>query len=264
MALLDHGLSESGAKVYLALLDQPHMSAATLSKVTGVPRSHLYKVLEDLHAEGLTDIIVDGTMRTYRARPFADFLELRSRQMRERLAELEAQTATLGPVMVPPPLERTVSETSDVRVLIGRRVVAREIDDLLESATQEIIIGVSDHSADRVRRHLAPCWDMWQSRRSRPEVTLVLPTGATTSDPQAPFGEHVCVRQFDGPRPTLSVLVDRTRMLVIRPIPDTGDMRVGRDFALSCRDAAFIASKRGLLLASSRETASRVGSFPTS
>lgn len=257
-ALVSHGLSESGARVYLTLLEHPHMTAATIAKVTGVPRSHLYKVLDDLHGEGLADILLESGSRSYRARPFGDYLERRAQDLRERLAQLETHVATLADSMRPPPAANVLPEGGEVRLILGRRMVARQVDELLDSARQEVIVGVSDHAAERVARHLSPCWESWRKSGRVPEVTVIVPRDST-SDPASwapPEGGRVDVRHIESPRPALSFVVDGRQLLLVHPIPDSSDVRSGRDFAVHSTDVAFVMSQRGLLLHASRAASS--------
>lgn len=253
-ALLGHGLNESEAKVYLALLEQPRMAAADIAKVTGVPRSHLYKVLQDLHAQDLVDILLEGSSRTYRARPFGEFLKRRADDLRDQLAEVQVQATTLGEVMRPPESTDAPPEAGEIRLVIGRRTVAREIDDILDAAREEVLVAASDHGADRVARQLAPHWDDWKRAGLSPRVTVVLPREARASLDwnDLPGGGRVELRALEIAHPTLTFIVDGAKVISVHPIPDTAELRTGRDLALFSDDRAFAQTQRDLLLAASR------------
>jgi len=219
-----------------------------------VPRSHLYKVLEDLHTENLVDILLEGGSRAYRARPFADFLCRRAEQLRAQLAEVELQMTTLGEVLRPPESNDQWIDSGEVRFLMGRRAVANEIDDLLEDAKREVVIAASDHGVDRLARQLSPHWEQWSRAGRTIHVTLILPKSARWSADwnDLPAGAKIELRQFNISRPTFAVIVDQERMVHIHPIPDTADVRSGRDIGLSSDDKAYAASHRDLLIEASR------------
>ena len=73
--LLEYGLSEYQARVYLALLEFPSLPAGALAKAAQIPRNRLYEVLEELQGMGLVEIIL-GETRSYRAHPLTVYLSL--------------------------------------------------------------------------------------------------------------------------------------------------------------------------------------------
>jgi HTH-type transcriptional regulator, sugar sensing transcriptional regulator len=65
--LLDFGFTEREAKLYLALLGQPEMTAADLHRASGVLRSKTYEILQQMVARGYCMERLDGRKRYYRA-----------------------------------------------------------------------------------------------------------------------------------------------------------------------------------------------------
>lgn len=252
--LLSHGLHESEARVYLALLEQPALPAGTLAKVADVPRSHLYKLLQDMHAQGLVDILVEGHRRLYRARPFAEFLARKRHATREQLAQIEDQLRNLAPALEPPPLTGAPGEAGDLgdlKLIFGRRMIVREVEAMLERARTMVVIACSDGSWPRGLAHVQAHAAAWRAAGVAPEVRVHLsPAAAARDDWQALLAIPRCsVRWFDIPRATFSVVVDRREMIHTRPIPDVGDMRVGRDIGVYSRDPVFVADYEDLLAA---------------
>lgn len=253
--LLSHGLQESEARVYLALIDHSSLAASTLAKAARVPRSYLYNVLQDLHARGLVDILVAGGKRTYRARPFDEFLAREAEELRARLAELDVEIRTLTGVMSPPALEPTVlPEAGEVRVLIGRQAVAREIEDILHHAATRVVIEASQGGLERVGKHVhslivSPLLPHGM------EIVVYLPPGAAREflGGEVATSTRVVTRHLRSPSPTLVVCADGDRLLLIHPMPDSADLRLGRDFALYTSDRAFIESRLQLLRDASEE-----------
>lgn len=250
--LLSHGLNDSEAKTYLALLEEPRMTATALASVTGVPRSHIYKVLEGLHARGLVDIVLEGGTRVYRARPFGEFLEQRAHELRQHLSHLEAQAKLLGEVLRPPPsAQRSEPDAGEVRLVFGRKAVAREISDLLDSAAEEVVISAREGSVERAARHLSALGGTRTQRTTEPRVTLVVPEGSAGRDVPG-LGESVLLRRIDGGPRFLTFIADEAKLLMVHPIPEGGDMRSGRDVALFSDDPVFVGGMKVLLFSASR------------
>lgn len=249
--LLAHGLSDSEARVYLALLEHPGLPAATLAKMTSVPRSHLYTVLQDLHAHGLVDVLLDGKSRLYRAKPISDFLDKQAAELRGRLAEVEHQRATMAEAFQPPPYEAKPEDAGEMQLLIGRRAVAREIDNMLQDASARIVIGASSGSVERVGRHLASALEATPGGSTRFHVHL--PPGAHPEMLGGDVASHprVTTSRLRTALPTLGVAKDGAGMLFVHPIPDAPDLRAGRDVAVLTTDAAFSATYVRLLEAAS-------------
>lgn len=241
--LLRHGFTESESRVYLALLEHPAMSAGALSKVTTVPRSHLYKVLNDLHARGVVDLLAATGTRMYRARPFADFLRARAAELKERVGEVESEIETLAAAMQPPPLEAPEDEgETAVRVVMGRRAVAREVDALLESASRSVLIGVTEGSTGRLARHAQQHIDAFRERGI--VMTVVLPpTRSSSIEWERLVADGVAKHRWLAHGvPALVVIVDDARMIVVHPTPDSEDLRTGKDFAVFVSDAVLVES----------------------
>lgn len=256
--LLAHGLHESEARVYLTLLDHPSMTAGTLSKMADVPRSHLYKVLQDLQNRGLVEILLQGSARTYRAKPLRSFLERRAQELKLRLGELQQEMATLAEAFEPPPLGQvSEADAGDVRIVIGRRAVARQIDDMLAAATHHVVLAGSDSGYERLVRHILPHLDASEAHHDAgPTFELVLPSKARTHSLvlRALTNPRVTARWLRISRSIMSVAQDDVGILFVNPVPDTPDVRTGRDFAIFSGDKAFIENHIELLRAASDET----------
>lgn len=253
-----HGLNDSEARVYLTLLEHPTMTAGTLAKMANVPRSHLYKVLQDLHASGLVEVLVTGRTRAYRAKPFREYLERQAEDMRGRLRDVEETMRTLAPVMEAPPLlPSPEAEGGETRVVLGRRSIAREIDELMERATRRVTFACTDGGWPRAVRHLAPWAAAWAALDDPPLAEVILPAGAASSGGWEGLGQlpRCEVAWFRVPRRIMVVVADEEEMLLVHPTPDTPDLRAGRDFAIHARDAVLAQDHLALLRAVADPTA---------
>lgn len=250
--LQSYGLNESEARVYLVLLEHPTMAAGNLAKMTSVPRSHLYKVLHDLHAAGLVDILVEGRLRSYRAKPFREYLQRKAEEMRGRLREVEETMRTVAPLMEAPPLApSTEGEAGETRVVLGRRSVAREVNDILERASRRVTFACSDGGWPRAVRHLSSWRDAWAALPDPPLVEVILPETAALAGGWEPLGAlpRCEVSWFREPRRMMTLAVNEEEVLLIHPTPDTPDLRLGRDFAIYSRDPVLAQDQVALLRA---------------
>lgn len=248
--LLAHGLQESEARVYLTLLDHASMTATTLAKAARVPRSYLYNVIHELHTRGLVDILLVGGKRAYRARPFEQFLIKQAEELREKLADMERQRTSLASALQPPPLEPTlVPEAGEIRILLGRRAVAREIEELLHSAKKRVAIECSEGGVERVGRHLQSLLASRFCGQVELELHVHLPPGAAQEflGGEAAKAGRIQAYALKTASPALAFIADDATLLLVHPIPDSADVRQGRDFAIVTNDVVFVESRLRLL-----------------
>src|SRR3989442_9422828 len=93
--LMDHGLTEYQARVYLTLLD---LGIATASQVTPharVPRTRIYATMAQLHEKGLVEIIPETPLR-YKAVPFGQYVAKNVDELRERATNLEKNLESIA------------------------------------------------------------------------------------------------------------------------------------------------------------------------
>lgn len=252
--LTSFGLSETCARVYLALLDQPCMGATALASAAKVPRSHLYDVIQDLQGHGLAEILVEEKRRAYRARPIDAYLAAREDELRREVEETRRARRSIAPTMEPPPLDPAAdAENGGSRLVLGRRAVAREIDELLLGAKREIVVAASSNAWPRLARHLRDL----RAAGGAPGVAVLAYRGAGASewipsDPDPLPG--IETRALGCPQPVLVVAIDGERIILVHPSPDTPDARVGRDFGILTASAAIARSYAALLDAAARSS----------
>lgn len=245
--LLDHGLSEYQARVYLALLEFPALQAGALAKASEVPRNRLYEVLEELQSLGLVEILLEETRR-YRALPLSTYLERSVSDLQDRITRIQAQKDYLGAAFQPPALGDSAElEAGTTRVLLTRRAVAREIDRIVEGAQRSLLLVGSAGGWRRLVRHIekAPL----ALGASPDSVEIYLPRSAARSGGAERMGETWlrAVRWIDVPMRTFVVVADGREMVLDHPIPDDEALRVGRDFALLTDNPAIIRDQMDLV-----------------
>jgi sugar-specific transcriptional regulator TrmB len=152
--LRDLGLATYEAQAYLALVQNPDISATQLCNKTGVPDSKIYFALEELQRKGLV-VVSDGVPRHYRALAPKEALgKLRSQITREyetQVEKLNQLSLTLEPLYAR-------SEREDVElayIVKGFDNVLSRMIDVLKSAKREAVILVPNLEIfERVEPHL--------------------------------------------------------------------------------------------------------------
>jgi sugar-specific transcriptional regulator TrmB len=237
--LVEYGLTEYQARVYLALLEFPSMQAGSLAKASQVPRNRLYEVLEELQSLGLVEIILDET-RKYRAKPLSEYLDRTVGDLRSRIGEIEARRDYLTVAFEPPALgEAEDMEAGLTRVVLGRRAVAREIDRLVDAARNSIFASASVGGSERVARHLV---DAGKPEDPGLQVEVYLPRSAALAGGLERHGEALqrAVTWVEVPLRSIVFVADEREMLLVNPIPDDDRLRVGRDFGLLTTNPALV------------------------
>lgn len=245
--LTSFGLSETCAKVYLALVDQPSMSATALANAAKVPRSHLYNVIQELQNHGLAEILVEENRRSYRAKPIDAYLASREDELRREVEETQRARRTIAPTMEPPPLDAGAdAEAGALRLVLGRRAVAKEIEDLLLGAKREVVIAGSSHAWPRLARHVRD----WRATEGSRDVRVVAYYAEGASEWIRPDPDPlpgVEKRALRRPQPVIVVAVDAERILIVHPAADTSEDRSGRDFGILTTSAPIARSYVELL-----------------
>lgn len=246
--LLEYGLSEYQARVYLALLEFPSLPAGALAKAAQVPRNRLYEVLEELQGLGLVEIIL-GETRSYRAHPLTVYLDRSVAELKERMDRIEGQKSYLAAAFQPPALAESGDlEAGQTRVLLTRRAVAREIDRIVDGAKESLVAVGSEGGWERILHHLS------RFAEGKPTVNLeiFLPAGAASTGGIERLGEAgvAATRWLHTPLRTLAFVADGKEMILIHPIPDDARARAGRDFGLLTTNPAFVRDHVSLVRAS--------------
>lgn len=233
------GLSEREAQLYVALLENPSLKAASLAKVAGIPRNRLYEVVEALEERGLVRIL-QGKVRRYEALPFIHFVDRHVEGLESEIDDIDQQRKFLEETfraverrgMTEPPAGRT-------EVLVGRRRVGREIDRLIEEAERSLVGHASEAAAERLLRHLRTHEEKLHDGVSM-ELYAHGARGAPPGRTEPPVTLKDALHWVNIPFETLALARDDAEILISTPIPDDTHMRTGRDFAILSTNAGLV------------------------
>ena len=134
------GLSTYEARVLLALLQLGPASSADLARVSGVPRTSAYQVLEELGAKRLVER-VPGRRAAVWACPGVDLVFDRLDAAQEdRLRDHRARTARLRKELAEPPPAKGVVPPPYVHLVQGAAEVRAIYDRMLDGAVVEVLV----------------------------------------------------------------------------------------------------------------------------
>jgi len=129
--LVEIGLSDKEARVYLVLLSLGTARAAAIARNAGILRETAYAVLNQLIAKGLVSTVVKGGITYYEATDpsvIAERLLERYQKFRESLPELNK-------------LKRTISEKPQVQLYEGKEGLKSILDDIIASKKELRTLG---------------------------------------------------------------------------------------------------------------------------
>lgn len=244
--LREFGLSEYGARAYVALLQVGGGDARTIARLAKIPIAKVYSTLEQLQRRGLARMIVESPKR-FEPVPIAEFLaELRQSHLREaeRIVEITPELARLFEIRsadVP-------SDRGSIAVVRGRRSVLAKYSAMAGEASHDMLLVLTPGAGRRLAT-LAPVVQDAQRRRVNVRVLAPLdPEHALLFAPLAPWAE---LRARD-PQDTQEASVgygifDGREAFVTHFVPDDGSLHDGHDFGFVLTEEAVVRSLRDIL-----------------
>lgn len=138
--LQELGLKEYEAKCFVGLTRLSTGTAKQLSEITDVPRTRVYDAIRVLEAQGLVEI-QHSSPQQFRAVPLDEATETLHDQYEDRVEQLRGALEQV---------ERVENEEEEVIqevwTLAGKTAISNRATDLLENATQEVVLVVGDES----------------------------------------------------------------------------------------------------------------------
>jgi sugar-specific transcriptional regulator TrmB len=233
--LMDHGLTEYQARVYLTLLDLGSAAASQVPPLSRVPRTRIYATMQQLHEKGLVEILPETPLR-YKAVPFAAYLRSMAEELRARAAQLDSNLDALSREFAI--LARSEPEgRGRFEAIYGRRNVRERLIKMYDGAEREIIGIGTTRSPGRIMKAFGPSviakskeglsmkYAFCFTPDNREEVKVLL--------------KHAEVRHIDFQMPVYLHVVDGTQFLMSHPIPDDDSYYRGDDIAIWTDDSAI-------------------------
>lgn len=158
-ALIESGLSEAEAKVYLALLQTGPTTAGAVVKKSGLHRATTYQVLQRLSEKGLSSSLIIGKKRHFSAAEPQRLLDA----LHEKQERLEEILPRLAGIM------QSGKEKQDVTVYSGVKGIRTALDAMLfeiGNNGEYLDFGVSGLFLDV----MGPYWHLWQRRKRQMKI----------------------------------------------------------------------------------------------
>ena len=138
------GFSQYEAQVYLALLQQANVTGYELAKISGVPASKIYAILNRLEAKEMIQTI-DSEPKKYIPQPPQDIL---SRIKGNYLQAVNTLTDKLEEIYV------ETADNNHIFNISGRTVIIRKVLDCIAEARQSLWLSVWDEEVEAISKAL--------------------------------------------------------------------------------------------------------------
>jgi len=226
---MDIGLSEKEALVYVALLPVESSSVIELSKSTGINRTTLYPILEDLISKKLASEVKHDKKVSFRAEPperIETFISNRKSQLEEQEKVLEDIIPQIRG------FSREAGEKPIVKLYEGRDGILRSIEEHYEVAdneTEEYLI----YPRGAIKGLFSPK-EQEQAKKMRLRRHVHM-NSIFTSDSEYPSDEtstrhRISAEEYPGVKCEIGVYADRTRIHIISENMSAIDIK-SKDFA---------------------------------
>ena len=233
--MMERGLTEYQARVYLTLLDLGAATASQISPLSKVPRTRIYSTMQQLHQKGLVQILPETPLR-YEPVAFDAYLQALSEDLRSRAKQIEggldawAREFAINAQREPEPHGRfeAIYGRKNVRERLLRMydIAAREVIGIGTTKSPGRILGafrpsIVEKAAQGVRLKYAFCF----TPENRDDVHTLL--------------KQAEVRHIDFLMPVYMHVVDGKEFLMSHPIPDDDSSYRGDDIAIWTNDPAI-------------------------
>lgn len=233
--LREFGVSEYGARCYLALLQLGSSEARAVQTAARVPPAKVHQVLRRLQEQGLVDI-EPSTPRRFTPTPFNKFLQTVQKQHETRMAELERRSDELTELF---PITGNIDarQPGRVELLHGRSRILERTMQLAREAERDFIVLAADGFAERADHYA----NMLTGLASRGVTVRVF-----TPDPDDKqvrlLDSLVQVRtrtaHGDAPGRHAAIgVIDGKHAFLVHYTPDDGDARQGDDQGIVILDS---------------------------
>lgn len=259
--LRSYDISESAARAYLALLELGATEAREVARISGIPTSKVYHVLDYLLAKGLCRVYPESPKR-FAPVPFGGFLDARKRQLVLAVEAIERDRGQLEARFRVVP-GTTLDDRGRFHVLAGRTSILGKESALLAGARREAILFCTPGRLLRMRQMMG---ELEAARARGVEIRMLIPYTKTWGEDRRDFGQLGTVRVRDHPEEPRSQSVaylatDRADVLLVDYVPDDGSLGAGHDAAVHIQQQGAVSAVCDLLEAIWARAPGRPGRF---
>jgi sugar-specific transcriptional regulator TrmB len=193
-SLLEFGLTQNQARVYLFLSKNSPKSAPEISKSLKIPRTETYHLLNGLQSKGIT-IASFGKPTKFQSVPFDKSINILVNNERTRIDELEKQTLYMISQwnMIPDTeTEDALIKENRFQIVQGKVSIVGKLNQLVNSAKKDILILGSEK--DFMKFYHTDFIDSLKEARTNLKILM-------SSNNKAPFIvdelPSKCIKKFD-------------------------------------------------------------------
>ncbi len=150
-AMEDLGLTGYEIRVYTSLLETGAMTAADISKKSGVPYSKIYEVLNSLEDKGWLE---SDSSRPQQFFPRSPSTALEAMRLRNENNFRESQSAIVGELM-PMYTKSGIKEKPEIWVVRGIYNIAARVSEIVQECQQELLVALPS-VAENVAKPMQP------------------------------------------------------------------------------------------------------------
>jgi sugar-specific transcriptional regulator TrmB len=140
----DLGMTGYEIRVYTSLLETGAMTAADISKKSGVPYSKIYEVLNSLEDKGWLE---SDSSRPQKFFPKSPSTALEAMRMRSENNFRESQTAIVSELM-PMYTKSGIKEKPEIWVVRGLYNIAAKVSEIVQNCQQELLVALPSVAQD--------------------------------------------------------------------------------------------------------------------
>lgn len=245
--LRSYDVSESGARAYLALLELGTTEAREVARMSGIPTSKVYHVLDALQAKGLCHVHAESPRR-YGPVPFGTFLDARKRHLARAIETLDRERGSLEE-RYRITSEATLDDRGRFHVLAGRTNVLDKETSLLAGAKRGVLMFCTPGRVLRMRRLLG---ELEAAKARGVHLRMLIPYTPTWPQDRRDFGRLGDVRVRDHPETARSQSVaylaaDQDHVLIVDYVPDDESLQAGHDAAIHVEQQGAVSAMGDLM-----------------
>jgi len=233
--LMEHGLTEYQARVYLTLLDIGAATASQISPLSKVPRTRIYATMQQLHSKGLVDILPETPLR-YQPVPFDAYLRALAEDLRSRAKQVDTGRDSLAREFAII-AQREPESRGRFEAIYGRKNVRERLLRMYAIAAKEVIGIGTTKSPGRILGAFRP--DLVEKAAQGVRLKYAFCFTPENRDDVRLLMKHAEVRHIDFLMPVYMHVVDGREFLMSHPIPDDDSSYRGDDIAIWTNDPAI-------------------------
>lgn len=240
--MMDFGLTEYQARVYLTLLDLGSAQASQIPPLSRVPRTRIYATMSQLHEKGLVEIIPEAPLR-YKAVPFSNFLQKLSQELRERAEEIEASRDILAREFAVA-TEIAPETRGHFEAVYGRRNAREKLIRMYAGASREVLGMGTGKSPGRIMKAFGTY--LIDKSRAGVKMRYAFPVNDENWSEVQVLKKYAEVRHIDFAMPVYMHIVDSKEFFISHPIPDDESSHRGDDVAIWTDDVAIVGAMKAM------------------